>query len=310
MNNNIIGIICASLIMLGTHACVSDLNLEIPNATPRPVLNCILQNDSTIEVSLNWSGDIDTEYFEPIVDVQFALSENDKLVYADFQYQANHVYKSNYTIKKNCSYKLIASLLDGTELVAKTISPIKPNIMLEDISTPNDMSRPRSSTYAVKVQPLDKSISALYLYIYPWQRQWDYETGEEIGGSYRHDFPFCNSPFADSFNAYLYEGGPTGFFYLYDYFVRIDAEYLRNEEVTINIAPWNSSSSKQLIKVIAANNDYDKYFKSSYVQRSFDPEINLPFTYYPVPVPSNVEGGLGQMSAVDIQEFVFETSTN
>jgi len=58
--------------------------------------------------------------------------------------------------------------------------------------------------------------------------------------------------------------------------------------------------------VIAATKEYDLYYKGAYLQRSFNPEVNLPFTYQPIFLPTNISGGAGIFAGIDLSLFEFK----
>lgn len=281
------------VVCLVCHSCISDLEFDYPPSPKQAVLNCVLQTDSIIKVSMYWTGSLNDTVFAPITNANISLFENDVEIGTVPQVDEDGNYLFMHRVKAGVQYRVIASLPD-TELSAVVETPKKVYITAESAKKSFFVE------YTLKVDALDETISALYIYVFTSEKK---TTGNK---SYYHEsFLYCNSPFADLFNAAIDDMGPEGYFRSYDYFVRVGTEYIRKNETAINIAQYNSRELR-VVRVVAANKDYDTYYKSAFVQRSFHPEINLPFTYYPVPIPSNISGGLGQFSAVDIKDFIFE----
>lgn len=279
------------------HSCISDLEFDYPPSPKQAVLNCVLQTDSIIKVSMYWAGSLNDTIFAPITNANICLFENDVEIGTVPQVDEDGNYLFMHRVKAGVQYKVIANLLD-TELSAVVDTPKESFITVESAKKSSFVE------YTIKVDALDETISALYIYVFTLEKE------TAVDKSYYHEsFLYCNSPFADLFNAFLDDWGPEGYFRSYDYFVRVGAEYIRKNEAAINIAQYNSRQLR-VVRVVAANKDYDTYYKSAFVQRSFHPEDNLPFTYYPVPIPSNISGGLGQFSAIDIKDFIFEAQPN
>jgi len=281
-------------ILLCFYSCISDLDLDYPEADKQPILNCIMQNDSAISAQLSWSATKHNGVIEPILKANVSLFLSGELIETVNQSDAKGNYFFKHIATRNKEYEITAAF-DQSVLSAKTTSVSKPNITID-----REFKEYSNDVIKISINKVDESVGALYLFIYN-----EYTSYEDQSKYWCHEFLFCNSPFVDDFNAYSFSGGPDGFHYLYDYFVRVDANNLRSTKAVINLVTL-IGSEKVKVRILTTNPLYDAYFKSAYLQRTFDPEINLPFSYYPVPIPSNIEGGLGIFSGIDITEFVFD----
>ena len=109
-------------------ACVSEFLL--PNSVPfkkMPVLNCILNPDSTIKIALSFNkpANADPRHFEPIPNATITLYENDLLLAAQIPFDTvTQHYTLNYQPKANHKYHIKASNIAGfSDLEATDIVP-------------------------------------------------------------------------------------------------------------------------------------------------------------------------------------------
>lgn len=272
------------------NSCISDLDIDTPASQEQAVLNCILQNDSAVVAQLYWATD--AAILNPILEANISLYAEGEFLEEITKSDSKGNYRFMHLAKPNCNYSIKANY-GNIELSAQSTSPLKPTISAKRKRDENE----NYFIYTVSNKDIAATTGALYFYIYNEEKGYD-----EEDTSWVHQFISCNSPYADSFNAASYSWGPKGFYYLYDYFVRVDAN---SENIVLDLAA-HTSSYRVKLRVVTVNSLYDTYFKSAFIQRYFDPEVNLPFSYYPVPIPSNVNGGIGIFAGVDITEFMFE----
>lgn len=150
----------------------------------------------------------------------------------------------------------------------------------------------------MEINNIGKEINALYVFLFLGETDNNGAINWEQRGIY------CNSPFTDPFNRFFDSWAPEGFSYEYEYFVRFPIENLPNRNLQTQLAFFGGSEIARFY-VLAATKEYDFYYKGGYLQRSFDPEVNLPFTYQPIFIPSNINGGAGIFSGIDLSLFDF-----
>jgi hypothetical protein len=151
----------------------------------------------------------------------------------------------------------------------------------------------------LKISDIGDNIHAIYIYLFVRN---NIETGDS---TWEQRGIYCDSPFTDSFNRFYDSWAPEGFSYEYESFVRFPLENLPDRNLQTRLAFIGGSEATRFY-VIAATKEYDLYYKGGYLQRSFDPKVNLPFTYQPVFLPSNITGGAGIFSGIDLSMFDFE----
>ena len=150
----------------------------------------------------------------------------------------------------------------------------------------------------MEVNNIGKEINALYIFLFLGEFD---DTGNII---WEQRGIYCNSPFTDPFNRFFDSWAPEGFTHEYEYFVRFPIENLPSGNLQTELAFIGGSEIARYY-VLAATKEYDLYYKGGYLQRSFDPGVNLPFTYQPIFIPSNINGGAGIFSGIDLSIFDF-----
>jgi hypothetical protein len=270
---------------------MSNLDKELP-ASPRvPVVNAMLACDSLLSVEVSWSmppggkevsyvGDARVEVWKD--EVSLGLLGFDGII----QYQLVH------QVVEGANYRVEVQIPGFNTVSASTLIPRKTTLQCTQYGVGQwawDLA------YDLSFEAIPSEVSAYYILTYVQMNQ---------GDPLCHDGIYCNSTLADPFNRALQSKGPAGFNYLHDAFVRCGASSFIGGKGELKFASMNGRKRTR-IYVIAAGNEYDKYFKSAYLQRSYDYEVSLPFSYHPVPLPSNVNNGLGVFAGVNIQVIDF-----
>jgi hypothetical protein len=182
-------------------------------------------------------------------------------------------------------------------LTSQTVIPYKPIISIAKTEK-KDNQRP-AEIFELDVTNISKEINALYVFLFIRETNYSGNSDWNQRGIY------CDSPFADPFNRFYDSWAPEGFSYEYESFVRFPAENLVDGSLHTRLAFLGENENIRFY-VIAATKEYDLYYKGSYLQRSFNPEVNLPFTYQPIFLPTNISGGAGIFAGIDLSLFEFK----
>lgn len=277
-------------------SCVSDYDNELSASEPIPVLNGVLYADSLLSINISMSNHPKEKEFAPIEDAVFHLKKNGNLISSSYTYTEDGTYTFNDTCFNGSSLEIEADLSGFSTISAKTVIPNKPITSL--IQKDNTDSQRTSNIFELNVNSIEDEIHALYIFLF---------IGEiDNSGVIKWDQRgiYCDSPFADSFNRFFDSWSPEGFTHEYENFVRFPIENLPQKRLQTNLAFIGGSEIVRFY-VLSATKEYDLYYKGGYLQRSFDPEVNLPFTYQPIFLPSNINGGVGIFSGIDLSVFNF-----
>jgi hypothetical protein len=282
--------VCAALIYLCS-SCESAYEGAIPESGPISVLNGVLYADSVLALKLSWSAQPNIKEFEPISGARFVIEKNGFPISSEYSYNGDGTYIFADTCHNGDQYKVEVIIGDYHKLTSQTTVPLKPAITLTKTNQiPTDI-------YNLDVTNIDKNIHAFYIFLLSDQSYGNQPT------VWNHSNLYCDSPFADPFNRIYDSWAPEGFTYDYESFVRIPVENLAGARLQTKLASYGNHLR---FYVISATKEYDLYYKGGYLQRSFDPEFNLPFTYQPIFLPNNINGGAGVFSGIDLSLFEFD----
>ena len=281
--------------ILFSSGCVSDYDGEILSSKHLPVLNGILYADSVLALNLTWSNHPDKKEFEPIPGAEFILKKNGFLISSNYGFNTDGSYFFNDTCLNGDKFEIEVQISGYPKLTSQTVIPYKPNISIAKTEE-KDNQRP-SKVFDLDVTNISKEINALYVFLFLNEHE-DNSNWEQRG-------IYCDSPFADPFNRFYDSWAPAGFSYEYESFVRFPAENLVNGSLHTRLAFLGERQNIRFY-VIAATKEYDLYYKGGYLQRSYNPEVNLPFTYQPIFLPSNISGGAGIFAGIDLSLIEFK----
>jgi hypothetical protein len=288
-------LVCCSLLLL-VISCVSDYDGLLSESEPIPVLNGALYSDSLLSINLSMSNHSKEKEFEPITNATFNLIKNGIQISSSYKQSDDGTYYFNDTCRNGDNYEVEVQFPGFATLSSKTVIPHKPSITLTEIKK-KENQRP-SQNFDLEINYIGKEINALYVFLFLGERNENGFINWEQRGIY------CNSPFTDPFNRFFDSWAPEGFSHEYEYFVRFPIDNLPNENLQTELAFLGGSEIARFY-VLAATKEYDLYYKGGYLQRSFDPNVNLPFTYQPIFLPSNINGGVGIFSGIDLSVFDF-----
>ncbi len=277
--------------------CVSDYDGELQSSKAIPVLNGILYADSALAINLTWSNHPQEKQFEPIPGAEFILKKNGLHFSSKNSFNNDGTYFFNDTCLNGDKYEIEVQIQGQPKLICQTVIPYKPIISILKTKK-KDNNRP-AEVFDLEVTNISKEINALYVLLFIR------ETNYSGKSDWVQRSVYCDSPYADSFNRFYDSWAPKGFSYEYESFVRVPAENLVDGSLHTRLAFFAENETIRFY-VIAATKEYDLYYKGGYLQRSFNPEVNLPFTYQPIFLPTNISGGAGIFAGVDLSLFEFK----
>lgn len=277
--------------------CISDYDGALPDTDPIPVLNSVLYTDSILALKLTWSNHPQERKFEPISGATFILKKNGLLISSNYSFNSDGTYFFNDTCFNGDKFEIEVKIQGYPKLTSQTVIPYKPTISIEQKKGENNQ-RP-AEVFNLNVTNISKEINALYVFLFIQ------ETDYSGISDWAQRSIYCDSPFADSFNRFYDSWAPEGFSNEYESFVRFPAENLVNGSLHTRLAFFGERETIRFY-VIAATKEYDLYYKGGYLQRSFNPEVNLPFTYQPIFLPTNISGGAGIFAGIDLSLFEFK----
>ncbi len=277
--------------------CISDYDGTLSDTDSIPVLNAVLYTDSILALNLTWSNHPQKLEYEPISGAKFVLKKNGFFISSIHSFNSDGTYFFNDTCLNGDKYDIEVLIQGYPKLISHTVIPYKPIISIEKKEGENNQ-RP-AEVFELDVTDISKEINALYVFLFIKGMDYNGTFNWEQRGVY------CDSPFADPFNRFYDSWAPGSFSYEYESFVRFPAENLVDGSLHTRLAFFGERETTRFY-VIAATKEYDLYYKGGYLQRSFNPEVNLPFTYQPIFLPTNISGGAGIFSGIDLSLFEFQ----
>lgn len=276
--------------------CVSDYDEVLSESEQIPVLNGVLYADSLLSINLTLSNHPKENEFSPIEDAVFQLKKNGVFISSSYIYSKDGTYLFTDTCFNGDNFNIEVEIPGFKTVSAKTVVPNKPFVTL--VESNRKENKRASKIFELNIDSIGTEIHALYIFLFIGEP----DSNGNIQWYQRNIY--CNSPFADSFNRFYDSWAPEGFIYEYENFVRFPTDNLINNELKSGLAFIGGSEIARFY-ILASTKEYDLYYKGGYLQRSFDPEVNLPFTYQPIFLPSNINGGAGIFSGIDLSVFDF-----
>jgi|SRR5574344_7735 hypothetical protein len=280
-------LLAAGLLII-TGGCVSEVTI-ITDGTRKPVLNCVLTNDSVQTLRLTWSLNIDDRPLViPIDTATINLYKEDSLV-GSFQPAGDGDWTLTYLPQYGATYHLQAVLSDGTHLTASTTMPALPAI--EDV--------PEADAYPTKwfVQnaapdPCWVAIIAAPTHLFPWSKP--------VSSDNLHEEVGTDHPQADHFNAFgnLLDLLPLAWTPSFLFYIRLQANESISPLATQPFCLQTNFADHTYVCFQAASTEYDAYLKTS-LQKTMnrldpdDPIVWLDESN----VYSNISQGLGIFAA-------------
>lgn len=259
-------------------SCIETVDLNLQKTDSVNVLNCIITPArDTVTTWLTKSNSITSNNsFQSIDNATITLYEDGILV-DSLTYNANGKYTLAYTVKHSKNYRLEATINDTT-IWAKTTVPSEINATF---GKEDDLGF--SGNYVIYLTDAVNESN------YYWITAIDSMSHGKPWGTAPITI-YTNYQYADDFNQNIESEG-LGYNFYYDYYIRFNDNQFSGEETKIMFYP-NGSPSYSIL--ISADKNLDSYMKSSYtlyLMAQYAEE--MPMTYVPSPVYSNINGGTG-----------------
>ncbi len=247
-------------------------------------LNCILNPDSTVNLSLHYTRTLDeTGEFEPVKDALIEFFEDGELWGT-----AINGTGGSYSLEKKPligkTYSLKVNLHESPALTAETTVQEKPGITY--------LVQSREKYF--RWRDVDKSTHFYNLVV-------DYQLNDQAGkdyywnyflgwNSFKKKYTYGSwqayiSPYIDDFNRVIEPDSKYGFYY--EYYVRLTDTGVDGGQLSFR----KDMTTRRIDVFFNADEHYDKYMKSSIQQKMIDDQ-DLPFKE-PVQIYSNIENGTG-----------------
>ncbi|MBN2742639.1 MAG: DUF4249 family protein [Marinilabiliaceae bacterium] len=277
-----------------TSACESAYNGDFPEGQKLPVVHSLLAADSTFKLGLSWPvSPSSTNDFPVIDDARVVLWEDSVLLglatsLGDGQYSLDSV------LKAGSRYRVDVSIPSLGTITANTIIPFDPAVELNYEKIKGDFGG--IDNYQLQLGRPDLHASGIWLFV--TERNVDESLNEQPMMLY------SNSALCDNFNRSLNFDAQGGYSFSYDYFIRLSTSLLGFDVNRIDLASWVSMKKSQFA-VVTASCDYDQYFRAAFLQKYWSPSSDLPFTYQPITIYSNVNGGYGIFAGYNVAAYHF-----
>ena len=273
-------------------SCVTDYKGDFPDVASLPVLNATICSDSLLKATLTWSlppksGGAASAITNASVDLYvngYIKSALQNMGEGKFELP------SSVVLHKDSLYTLKAYGSGFDTIVGSTMIPQMPKIELTTLQT--------GYTYGHQLNITDtvSTYSALWIYVCNVD-----STNSLVD---RDVTLFGDGRLADDFNRSVDASGTMSggsFIYVYDKCIRIDRQSLVNG---IGEMQFTASTNGVVnVYVLAASPEYDKYCKGAFMQEIESLNLELPFTYNNVMVPSNISNGIGVFGGYSLQAF-------
>ena len=262
--------------------CESDYNGDFPESKPKPVVNALLAADSTfcLKLSLPSSTPLDNS-FQPISDAVVDLWENSVFL-GQAIFMGNGLYKLDSILKSGSSYSVKVAIPGYDTIHASTVIPQSPSVEVHCSKVDDGIGG--IDNYQLQLGRPSIGTSGVWLFVTEID-----ESDQLIESPLLF---YSNSSLCDNFNRSLNANAGGGYSFSYDYFLRIHSSMLAFDVNNIEFASWIVMQRKRFA-VVSASSDYDNYFRSLFLQKYWSPSADLPFTYQPISVYSNIVGGNG-----------------
>lgn len=267
------------------------------SSSSQACLNCILNPDSLINLSLYYSQALDKNSdFIAIENAEITLFENEEEK-AKFTHIEGGTYRLNIYPKENKTYRISAVINSSLQLTAETTVPARPSIdtiAVEKVKNTNWRDTDSTTQYynlTVKYQIVDTNGENSY---WNYELLWNYSAQKYIFNS----APSYFSLYADNFNREVDSEKALGFYYHF---------YVRQTDTSADGGALKfdkNLTSRNKDYFFSADEHYDRYLKSSIQSWIVEEWDELPLSE-PVKIYSNVENGTGIFGSAAFTSFNF-----
>ena len=290
-------------------SCEYDYDIGLDEFIPQPVLNSIINTDSTIKASLYWSQHTsETLKYRMIEAFTAKIYEDNSLIT-----ETNGVDGQLLTRihpKEGSQYRIEVTVPNYGVISAETSIPHAPQINIKYVKVLGNPLVYYNSYYhfsidEIALQNTTRSVMIRSLGLYADST---YSMASDI---------YANNSFCDQFNAENegYDAAIKGSSIGYEYYMRIPYKNIeqstplnfsvsgyesRHEEILIGTDDFGFPIYEYkeypptdiLIEVIAPSDAYDRYYKSAYQQIQLG-NVDPPIFSNIYPIHSNIENGIG-----------------
>jgi hypothetical protein len=285
----LLAIIC----LCGLNSCIKVIDLQPPKYEVKNILNCLLNPDSTLTVSLTKSVPINSIVSPPSVTDAKILCYEDGVLLGQLLFQHKGVYTLNYKPQPNHTYRIEAFLPDGSVLSGQDHVPASPTFFAT-LSGPNIQNVNDNPDITLNVADIDTAKVRLWFSAYLRI----FGQGQTVAENQVQAIESISS-FLDTFNS---SSSGSSIKRSWFFYVRIKPNLIDNK-LKIIFNTFNSVNEVDrvgelfFLQFIIGSHSFDKYLKSyitAYNNRltTNDGGLNNPFAE-PSSIYSNVKNGLG-----------------
>ena len=274
--------------LLFLNACAKDFEGEFPLSKPQPVLNGLVAADSILSIELSWSLAPDSERaFEFITNAIVRFWEDEEYL-GIATHTENGRYVLDYVGKEAKFYTVEVEMNTGKLLSATTYVP-------ERMVAYAEKTRVGGWTkIKTDIPLLNKGVSGVWLSVV--QNDGD-------GRSFVETAMNSNTIYADNFNRSI-ESESSSDLPIYSFYqtIRLHGNLLIHEKHEIDLFVGGMQFGD--LYLIYGSHDYDIYFRELIKSKLWHPSSNIPFTYAPAIIYSNVQNGYGIFAGYSVQKIV------
>lgn len=268
-------------------ACITDVELNTGNTSREYTLNCILNTGAdTITATITKTKNIVSagNSFEAVNDAEIILFENN-IDTGKFLFHDSGKYYLLFNPKPGATYRLEAKIKNKV-IWAETTVPDVVDVHFEKLAS-SMLGYQLSFKNKYNTDDFYWITATGYINTADTIRNDSvvFHLRKNIADALLSDFEY-----ADDFNRYYNELGIYKF--EYDYYMRLTGRHLPQEVIKVKFRPIVGASPELFF--ISADYHLDKYMKSSLLMRENDLYAEeMPISYSPFPVYSNINGGTG-----------------
>lgn len=275
------------------HACVTDINIELPKNN-NIVMNGIIVPGDTIGIALYRSKQVqDTMVFETLNDAVVTLFINEEET-GLLHYTDKGKYQSEQIAEELTSYKITVETEGFETIWAETKTPASDFGAYVYNAYELDTLQP-TWPYYLEMSAYTNRIENCWLASFYTNQDYDTLGNPIVVNDMRHSF-YSNSSYIDKFNS-TYD--PDGYYYNYDYlrFIHVYTNNLNAEKILIEFTTGgNGGLIEENLVVYNMDDHYSNYLKSKLINEQgpdYLSDDGPPLNYKPSFLYSNVHGGFG-----------------
>lgn len=297
--------------------------MDLGEFTPQVVVNSMITPDSTIKVVLVWSKQIgDKSDYKNVEQFDAKIYENDQLIY-----EANNLKDSivtTYHPQSGGKYRLEIEVPQYGIVSAETSIPLPPQSNVEYVGMVGDFQTSMTSGYRyfrvndIQSESVTRSLIVQTIGLY-----------EKISSKTTRSY-FATNSFCDQFNTGTdsFESAMKGSSNYFGKYIRISYNNVKrtmplefsisefrkeHESIFVGYDDFGCKiydsidhiATHIIVETIAPSDEYDKYQKTAYLQKSMD-NIDPPIFNVNVPIYSNIENGVGIFAGFSSSKFTYK----